>query len=225
MNGAADLGGMMGFGRVVPPEGPPAEDAPNYHAEWEARVMGMVIALGACGQWNIDQSRFARESLPPADYLRMSYYQIWLAGVQRLMLERGMVTKEELASGRQQVPPIPIRRTLAPEDVRAVLDAGGPVERTSTVPAAFAEGHRVVTINEHPDSHTRLPRYARGKAGRIARRHGVHVFADSNARGAGEDPRWLYKVSFDAVELWGSRGHAGDIVTLDLWEPYLRPAP
>ncbi|MEM9247716.1 MAG: nitrile hydratase subunit beta [Pseudomonadota bacterium] len=220
MNGGADLGGMMGLGPIAP-----EADAPNFHAAWEARVMGMVVALGACGAWNIDQSRFARESLPPADYLRFSYYRIWLEGAQRLMLERGMLTEAELTSGTAQAAPVPIRRTLAAQDVRAALDAGGPVDRPPQMPARFTVGDPVRTINEHPDSHTRLPRYARGKAGRIARIHGVHVFADSNARGDGEDPQWLYKVAFEATELWGSRARAGDIVTLDLWEPYLRPAP
>ena len=76
MNGGADLGGMMGFGPVEDS----AEDAPNYKADWEARVMGMVVALGASGAWNLDQSRFARESLPPADYLAWPYYRIWLEG-------------------------------------------------------------------------------------------------------------------------------------------------
>ena len=64
MNGGADLGGMMGFGPVVE-----EQDEPNFHAAWEQRAMSMVVALGACGQWNLDESRFSRESLPPADYL------------------------------------------------------------------------------------------------------------------------------------------------------------
>ena len=95
MNGGADLGGMQGFGPVV-------EEAnePNFHAQWEERVMSMVVALGACGQWNIDQSRHARETLPPADYMRYSYYHIWLEGVQKLLLSRGMITAQELESGK-----------------------------------------------------------------------------------------------------------------------------
>ena len=54
--------------------------------------------------------------------------------------------------------------------------------------------------------------------------HGVHVFPDSSAAGAGEDPRWLYSVGFDAAEVWGPEGRAGDVILVDLWEPYLEPA-
>ena len=220
MNGGADLGGMMGFGPVVP-----EENEPNFHGPWEARVMGIVVALGAAGQWNLDQSRFARESLPPADYLSLPYYAIWLEAAQKLMLERGMITETELANGHAQTDPKPIKRTLSPADVPAALAKGGPVDRPAQTQPRFAPGDTVHTINLHPDTHTRLPRYARDKLGVIDRIHGHHVFPDTNARGQGEQPAWLYKVSFDAQVLWGDRATQGDRVTLDLWEPYLRPAP
>ncbi len=219
MNGGADLGGMMGFGPVVP-----EENEPNFHADWEARVMGMVVALGAAGQWNLDQSRFARESLSPADYMSLPYYAIWLEAAQKLMLERGMVTEGELTAGRAIADPIPVKRTLSPADVPAALAKGGPVDRPAETHPTFAPGDIIRTINIHPDSHTRLPRYARDKTGMIERIHGHHVFPDTNARGEGEQPTWLYKVSFTAYALWGNRANPNDRVTLDLWEPYLRPA-
>lgn len=219
MNGGADLGGMMGFGPVRS-----EPDAPNFHADWEARVMGMVVALGAAGQWNLDQSRFARESLPPGDYLNLTYYEIWLNAATNLMRARGMITEAELAEGRAITPPAPIKRKLAPADVPAAIAKGGPVDRPAQTEPAFAVGDTVHTLNIHPDSHTRLPRYARDKTGQIERIHGHHVFPDTNARGEGEQPSWLYKVSFEARGLWGDRAHPGDRVTLDLWEPYLRPA-
>ena len=75
-----------------------------------------------------------------------------------------------------------------------------------------------------PYGHTRLPRYVRGRAGRIAAIHGAHVFPDSSAAGRGEDPRWLYSVAFDAEEIWGPEARAGDEIFLDLWEPYLERA-
>ncbi len=76
----------------------------------------------------------------------------------------------------------------------------------------------------HPDGHTRLPRYARGRTGVIERLHGAHVFPDSNAHGRGEDPRPLYTVRFTAQELWGEAADPRDGVRLDLWEPYLERA-
>ena len=163
MNGGQDLGGMHGFGPVI-------EEAnePHFHADWEARVMAMVVALGASGQWNIDQSRHARESLPPADYMRFSYYHIWLEGVTKLMLERGMVTGDELVDGVKRTEPVPVKRTLAPEDVEAALMAGGPADRPEIGKAAFAVNDTVRTINANPSGHTRLPRYARAKQGTIS---------------------------------------------------------
>lgn len=215
MNGGADLGGMMGFGPVV--EEP---NEPNFHAKWEERALGMVIALGACGQWNLDQSRFSRESLPPADYLSFPYYRIWTEAVQNLLLARGMITAEELIAERQLVPPTPIKRALLAVNVEATLFAGGPVDRPAESKPKFAVGDEVKTINIHPQEHTRLPRYARAKSGAITSILGHHVFPDSNAKGEGENPRWLYQVKFSAQELWGADKNPNDSVTLDLWEPY-----
>jgi hypothetical protein len=75
VNGAQDMGGQMGFGPVE------AEaDEPSFHADWEKRAFGLTIAMGAAGAWNLDMSRYARESLPPAEYLASSYYEIWARG-------------------------------------------------------------------------------------------------------------------------------------------------
>lgn len=223
MNGGADLGGMMGFGPVVE-SAEASQNEPLFHAEWEPRVLGMVVALGAAGKWNLDQSRFARESLPPADYLRFPYYRIWLEAAEKLMLERKMITDEELGSGHMIAPPQPIRKRLARDDVAAALEAGGPVDRPADREPSFAVGETVRTININPENHTRLPRYARGHVGKITAVLGFHVFPDSNAMGsagAGEDPQWLYQVQFAAQELWGKDRNPRDSVTLDLWEPYL----
>lgn len=219
MNGGADLGGMMGFGPVI-------EEAnePNFHDQWESRVLGTVVAIGACGQWNLDQSRFARESLPPADYMRFPYYRIWLEALQKLMLERKMITTDELTAGRAALAPVPIKATLRPENVEAALNAGGPCNRPERGKPIFSPGDQVRTVNMHPESHTRLPRYARSKSGTISKVLGFHVFPDSNARGEGENPQWLYQVKFSARELWGKDKNPRDSVTLDLWEPYFEQA-
>jgi len=221
MNGGADLGGMMGFGPVVE-----EQDEPNFHEDWEARVLGITVALGACGQWNLDQSRHARETMPTAQYLNASYYEIWLHGITKLLHTHEMIDAQELSSGTARLPVKDNCNSLRPEDVDRVLMAGGPVNRPIKDEALFAVGQRVRTINEHPLAHTRLPRYARDKTGTVTFIHGFHVFPDSNAKGEGEQPTWLYKVSFDATTLWGESGsggkvQAGDKVHLDLWQPYL----
>lgn len=219
MNGGADLGGTHGFGAVAPDPGEPL-----FHAPWEARVMAMVVGAGRLGQWNLDQSRSARESLPPPRYQTTPYYAIWLEAFETLLAARGLVTADELATGEAQAPRPDVPPALAPDDVPAFLARGGPVDRPATREAAFAPGDAVLTANIHPHTHTRLPRYARGRRGEVARVLGFHVFPDTNARGEGEDPQWLYQVRFPARELWGPEANALDTVTLDLWEPYLLAA-
>jgi nitrile hydratase beta subunit len=216
VNGAHDMGGQHGFGRVEPEPGEPV-----FHAEWERRAFALTLAMGATGQWNLDASRYARESLPPREYLSKTYYEIWLAGLERLAAERGLVSEEELAAGRPLVPPRPIERTLAADAVEAALRRGGPTEREPAGPARFAVGDRVRARNMHPASHTRLPRYVRGRTGTVEAVHGAHVFPDAHAHGGGEDPQWLYTVRFDARELWGEGAEPNVAVSVDAFEPYL----
>ena len=82
----------------------------------------------------------------------------------------------------------------------------------------------------NPKGHTRLPRYARGKVGEIVRRHGAHVFPDTNAHGAGEAPQHLYTVRFTGTELWGEGADPTLTVSIDAFDSYLeydfiRPTP
>jgi nitrile hydratase len=212
----ADLGGSDRPGAIV--DEPEDE---RFHAGWERQALALTLAMGATGAWNIDMSRAARETLP--DYDRRSYYAIWLAALEKLLLERGLVTPAELAAGRAQTPPKPLARVLQAADVPAVLRRGSPTERPAAAPARFAVGDEVTTSTARPDHHTRLPGYARGRRGVIERVHGVHVFADTHAQGLGEQPQWLYGVRFDGGELWGDAGSAG-AVSIDIWESLLEPA-
>jgi len=219
MNGAQDLGGMMGFGPVRP-----EPDEPVFHAPWEPRALALTLACGTLGEWNIDISRHTRESLHPARYLSASYYEIWIEALTRLLAERGLVTEEELAAGRTLADAKPTRRPrLAAVDVAATLARGGPCDRPPESAARFAVGDRVRTRNFHPAGHTRLPRYARGKRGTIERVQGVFVFPDSNAHGGGEGPQWVYSVAFAGSELWGGGADPGHSVAIDSWESYLEP--
>lgn len=214
----ADLGGQPGHGRVVPePEGE------LWHGAWEPRALALTLAMGATGSWNIDMSRAARETLP--DYAHLSYYEIWLAALQKLMAERGQVLPDEVAAGRALHPAPPVQRVLQAADVAAVLAKGSPTEREAPAPARFAVGDRVRLRAQAVPHHTRLPGYARGKVGRVVQPLGVHVFADTHAQGQGEQPQWLYTVAFEERELWGEAAPAQNlVVSIDAWEPYLEPA-
>jgi nitrile hydratase subunit beta len=93
-----------------------------------------------------------------------------------------------------------------------------------TVAAQFQPGQRVRARNINPVTHTRLPRYARGKAGRIARDYGVSVFPDTSAQFLGDKPQHVYSVRFMARDLWGEQANPRDAVYIDLWDDYLEPA-
>lgn len=219
MNGVHDMGGLQNFGPVEP-----EADEPVFHAAWERRAFALTLAMAAPGGWTLDTTRYVRESLPPAQYLASSYYQIWLAALERLIVERDLAAADEVASGRSRRPAKAVKRILKADEVAVTLGRGGPVVREPTAPARFAEGQAVRARNLNPLGHTRLPRYARGRAGTIARVHGCHVFPDTNAHGLGEQPHWLYGVEFTARELWGPQARDGDLIHVDLWEPYLEPA-
>ena len=221
MNGVHDMGGMQGFGAVRP-----QANEPLFHAAWERQALAITVAMGACGQWNIDLSRSARESLPPAQYLGSSYYAIWLAGLEKLMRERGMVSATELQTGKSENAPLPgVRRLDGPQTMQA-LARGTASTRSIAAPARFAVGQRVRARQIHPAGHTRLPRYVRGHIGTIERIHGAHVFPDTHVDRPTppfvDEAHWLYTVVFDGQTLWGSSASSGVQVSVDAWEPYLQ---
>lgn len=219
MNGVHDMGGMHGFGPVE------AEaDEPVFHAPWEGRVLALRRAAGAWRRWNIDAGRYSIETLPPADYLRLSYYEKWFASTIKLVLGAGLVTPEEIASGRPASGSKVATPPLTADKVMPALAAGGPTLRKTSARPRFAAGAAVRARDINPVGHTRLPRYVRGRRGTIECDHGAHVFPDSNSRFEGERPQFLYTVRFAARELWGEGANPADTVHLDLWEEYLDAA-
>ena len=220
MNGGQDLGGVHGLGPIDP-----EVDEPVFHAGWEKRVFALTLAMGFLDQWNIDQVRHARESIHPAKYLTSSYYQIWMEGLIRLMLDTGLVVPGEVHLGRQEVTPRDLHRAPVGEnEVAAILRKGGPASRNLDTAPKFPPGTAVRAVRMNPEGHTRLPRYLRGCEGKIVAHHKAHVFPDTNAHGKGENPQHLYTVMFSARELWGEKAPASDFVHADLWESYLVPA-
>ena len=216
MNGVHDMGGMDGFGPVEP-----EPNEPVFHEAWEGRVMAMVRSVGANGDMNIDMQRFSRESLPPVDYLASSYYQKWFLAFERTLVDRGMVGADEVAAGHtlRQSPPL-TRGPFTLADVPRI-ETRGSFARATSAPAAFKVGDKVRAKNINPTAHTRLPRYVRGHTGTVERINGCHVFPDTNARGLGENPQWLYTVVFDGRELWGDDADPTLKVSIDAFEPYL----
>src|SRR5262245_21278246 len=215
MNGVHDMGGQnMGPVQYE-------KDEPVFHASWEGRVDALSRSLRAWRKWSIDTDRYALEVMPPVDYLRMSYYERWLHRLETFVVRFGFVTKEDLESGK----PTPGSSKETPALTLATsarwLNRGIPSSEDPKVRPSLEVGQRVRARNINPVGHTRLPRYARGKAGLVIRDHGVHVFPDTNAHFQGEKRQHLYTVRFTARELWGETVSGRDSVNLDLWDDYL----
>jgi nitrile hydratase len=91
MNGVHDLGGMDGFGPIER-----EENEPVFHAPWEGRMYALNMACGALGKWNLDRLRYKRELLSPQEYVTLSYYESWIVRLENMLVETGLLTREEL---------------------------------------------------------------------------------------------------------------------------------
>jgi nitrile hydratase subunit beta len=213
---------MQGFGPV---RREPNE--PLFHAPWERVVFGMFLSTLAKGLYNLDEARHAIERMEPGHYLTSTYYEHWLSGMERILVEKGIATPDEIerhvaaavAFGRDAAR----RRHDDPafaEALAAGVATGFPATRESRRKPRFRVGDRVRVKRMSPSGHTRCPRYVRGAVGRIAIVHGIHVFPDASAHGSHEGAP-LYNVSFSGRELWGDEGSGR--IAVDLWEPYLEP--
>jgi nitrile hydratase subunit beta len=216
MNGVHDMGGMHGMGPVHA-----EQNEPVFHEAWEGRVYAMNRAMRAWRKWSLDTDRYAIEVLPPAEYLRMSYYERWLTRLERQVVEYGLITSEEMASGKAAANGTRLTPALTMATSARWLNRGLASSHDPAVRPLFKVGERVRARNIHPTGHTRLPRYARGKIGVVERDHGVYLFPDTNAHAKGEKRQHVYSVRFAARELWGASASPRDSVYLDMWDDYL----
>src|SRR5947209_8255779 len=99
MNGVHDMGGMTDFGPIQR-----EQNEPFFHADWERRVFGLVRNV-IDTRYNWDEFRFAMERIDPVIYLSSSYYERWLTGLERYLLEKGIVSAEELRDRTEGVAP------------------------------------------------------------------------------------------------------------------------
>ena len=95
MNGVHDMGGMHGLGPIQN-----EKDEPVFHERWEARTFALTLVMAAWRKWTLDGSRHERELIPAAEYLRMSYYEKWLAALVELLVKSSLVTDAEVESGK-----------------------------------------------------------------------------------------------------------------------------
>lgn len=226
MDGIQDMGGMHGFGSLEF-----EANEPVFHHEWEGRVFAINLALLAAAGISLDRARATIEKIPPAEYLSLPYFGRWFSSLCSSFVASGLFTEDQMSAIQDgQVPDLPMSESAggnASQSPRMGLDlamCGNPSQRVIETQPEFEIDQFVRGRNIRPATHTRMPRYVRGRRGVVVADRGGHVYPDSNALGLGEDPRRLYAVRFSARELWGESANSKDSVTLDLWEPYLEPA-
>ncbi len=221
MKGGHDLGGQHDMGPIDPE---PELQEPVFHAEWERRVFALTLATGMLGRWNIDESRHARERQDPLTYVQNSYYENWLAGLERLLVEKGLLDAQELQE-LARAADIQAADTLSvpgPESAEEILRSGASSLVAASSEPLFRVGDRVLVRKSEAPGHTRAPRYAQGVGGVVAALRGCHSYPDSSAAGYPEGKQ-LYTVSFAGQDLWGPESTDSEVF-IDLWEPYLEVA-
>lgn len=226
MNGAHDLGGMHGLGRVER-----EEDEPLFHSPWEKSVFAMLFVTSGKGLFNLDELRHGIEQMNPVHYLSSRYYEHWLYSIEKNLVEKGVVSKEEWDARTRQFednPDAPAPHREDPQLTESVMELvreGASTSRQVEAEPRFKVGDHVVTRNLHPTGHTRLARYVRGKRGVISRVYDAFIFPDTNAHRQGKNPQYVYSVRFEGRELWGESAEPNEVVYFDVWESYLEPAP
>jgi nitrile hydratase subunit beta len=227
MNGIHDMGGMQGAGPIV------AEiDEPVFHEEWEKHVFAIDTAISCQGLYNTDEFRHAIERMNWREYLESSYYEHWLAAMETLLKEKGIISTEELETRIKHVKehpeaiasfPISTGPSQLAVRLEEIIRGRRPIKRETSQTPLFKPGDAVAARNIHPSGHTRLPRYIRGKRGVIEKVLGSFTLPDTNAHGLGKNPQPVYTVRFAAREVWGEQAAARDSICVDLWESYLEP--
>jgi nitrile hydratase subunit beta len=219
MNSIHDIGGMDNFGPVVV-----EKDEPVFHDDWERQVFSLLIALLPAGYFSVDEIRRATEMIPPVDYLQSQYYEKWLLSLETLLLEKDVLTKEEMQSGKS------IRQeggnklpAVAKEMLQFAMTNPIPASLDLDIEAKYKAGDQVKAKNINPLHHTRLPRYIRGKSGTVERDHGVFLLPDTNAYGGPDKPQHVYTVRFSARDIWGDDAPAKDSICIDLFDDYMDP--
>ena len=174
MNGIHDMGGMQGLGEI----GYQASE-PMFHEPWEGRVFALIRAM------QVGSLRPYIERIPATDYLRMSYYERWYTAFITRLIEQGVVTCAEVESGQADPASVQGTPAITPAVARELLFRTPREERDIALTPRFHVGDRVRGRNIHPTTHTRMPRYTRGRTGVVDHMRGVFNLPDRE-HGAGE---------------------------------------
>ena len=205
MDGIHDLGGRQGFGRVRH-----SPTALAFHETWEVRANALYALAVKLGIFNMDEYRHAIERMEPRHYLSASYYERSLTSLATLLVEKGLVTREELERRVGGVFPLSL-----PSAAGRTNAAGR--ER-------FRAGDRVSVTTDHVPGHIRMPAYIRGKTGVVVSESPAYPFPDAHAHGVEADDEPTYDVRFSTAELWPNSADEA-FVHVGVFQSYLRRAP
>ena len=224
MDGIHDIGGTEGYGPVPYV----AEEVAQVESRWEAFSGAAMFALLRSGKTNIDAHRHRIERIDPTRYLPISYWGRWLAAIESATVDQDIASQAEIDQAITTLGHNPATTAAPPRMQPAVsLEARNndpTFIRETETPPLFSVGDHVITLANAPQAgHHRLPRYARGRRGTIARRYPAFTFPDAVAHNQGEQPTYVYAVQFTGRELWGQDGDPNQLCHLDLFEPYLNP--
>jgi nitrile hydratase len=212
------MGGMHGFGPV-----PIEVNEPVFHEEWEGRMYGIYVTSRVQGAGRPDI-----ESIPPAQYLKYSYYEKWLHAKVESMIRLGIIDRHEFEARTAAIAKSEnamAESVIDPERVQARLERiKTPDPRTGepTGEPLFTTGDIVRARNFHPPGHTRLPRYIRGHVGTVQQLWGWYRFEDQDPPFVdSERVEPVYSVRFEGEELWGEQAEPNSPVYIDMWESHL----
>jgi nitrile hydratase len=220
VNGVHDLGGMHGFGPVD------VADGESFHADWEARVFGIVMAMTGARRTTATaaRERYEVELMEPASYLTAPYFERWLFAAERVYESEGLVTADELEQRVSEMrSDTPLTGESDPAFVEQTVEGAvdrEPSRRELDSAPRFAVGAEVVARNIHTPAHTRLPGYLRGRAGRVEELCGAFDLPERAAIGE-HVPEHLYVVAFEGAEVWGEAAEPNTTIRAQLWESYL----
>lgn len=201
-----------------------------FHEWWEGLVFSLVLVSAVQGTWSLAEFRHIIEQMPPAEYLRSSYYVHWLEAVEELCVRDGFVSREELTARRQAIcngetpatMPAQVDAEAAQnlrEGIQNLAHTGLGVRRPDQ-PRLFHAGDRVRARVLAVPGHTRLPRYVWGQPGVIVSYSGTYPLPDTEASG-GDNPEPTYMVRFAGADLWGPGTETNVSVVLSLFESYM----
>jgi nitrile hydratase len=201
MDGIHDLGGRQGFGPVRY-----QQKATAFHADWEVRVNALYGLAVRNGIYNMDEYRHAIERMDPRHYLTASYYERSLTSLATLLVEKGVVTREELE--RRAGGAFPLAAPSAPGRTNVAARE------------SFKPGDRVRVRTDSVPGHMRMPGYIRGKTGVVVGESPPYPFPDAHAHGVESRDEPTYDVRFRSEDLWPNSAEPA-LVHVGVFQSYL----